>query len=148
MSKRKYNHNTYKIISKGGKVVRDKFAPDPLEEVKNTGITGKVIGEVGDSLLEKPIRNVSYAMTGLGYDKDKDNPCKGSVTYTAWYMGIKRVLKFIVGFILSSSVLAGCVTFLRADLLTQARITWGMVPLALIICAVVKFIKKIKKFFK
>ncbi|MGN1104770.1 MAG: hypothetical protein ACI4QI_07875 [Candidatus Coproplasma sp.] len=145
MSKRKYNHNAYKIISKGGKVVRDKFAPDPLEEVKNTGITGKAIGEVGDSLLEKPIHKASYAMAGLSYDKEKDNPCKGSVTYTAWYMGIKRALKFIVGCILSSSVLAGFVAFLRADLLTQAKITLGMVPLALIIIAVVKFIKK---FFK
>ena len=140
---RKYNKKGYGIFKKGTKAIRDHCSPDPMEKIKNTGATGKMIGDVGNSIIEKPIQNASYELTSLTYDKKKDHPCKGSATYTAWYMGIKGFLKILIGGLLGTSLLAGVVCFLNADFLTQIKMTAGLLPIIFIIYIV----NKIKSFF-
>ena len=140
---RKYSKKGYGFFKKGTKVIREHCAPDPMEKIKNTGATGKMIGDVGDSIIEKPIQKASYALTGVSYNKKKDHPCKGSATYTAWYIGIKGVLKIIFGILLGLPLLAVVVRFLNADFITQVKMTSGLLPIFFLIYAV----SKIKDFF-
>ena len=140
---RKYNKKFYSIFRRGTKAVRNHCSPDPMKKIKNTGATGKMIGDVGNSIIEKPIQDTSYALTSLTYDKKKDHPCKGSATYTAWYMGIKGFLKIFFGILLGLPLLAIVVRFLNADFLTQVKMTSGLLPIFFLIYAV----SKIKAFF-
>ena len=140
---RKYNKKFYSIFRRGTKAVRNHCSPDPMEKIKNTGATGKMIGDVGNSIIEKPIQDTSYALTSLTYDKKKDHPCKGSATYTAWYMGIKGFLKIFFGILLGLPLLATVVRFLNADFLTQVKMTSGLLPIVFFIYIV----NKIKSFF-
>ena len=140
---RKYNKKFYSIFRRGTKAVRNHCSPDPMEKIKNTGVTGKMVGDVGNSIIEKPIQKASYALTGVSYNKKKDNPCKGSVTYTAWYMGIKGFLKIFFGILLGLPLLAIVVRFLNADFLTQVKMTSGLLPIFFFIYIV----NKIKSFF-
>ena len=140
---RKYNKKFYSIFRRGTKAVRNHCSPDPMEKIKNTGVTGKMVGDVGNSIIEKPIQKASYALTGVSYNKKKDNPCKGSATYTAWYMGIKGFLKIFFGILLGLPLLAIVVRFLNADFLMQVKMTSGLLPIFFFIYIV----NKIKSFF-
>ena len=141
---RKYNKKFYGIFKKGTKIVREYCSPDPMQGIKDTGTTGKMIGDIGDQLIEKPIHHASLALTSLSYDKKKDHPCKGSATYTAWNMGIKGILKIVGCALLGSVALASVVRFLNADFLTQMKMSSG----TLIIIPIIWLVNKIKGFFK
>ena len=145
---RKYSKGFFRIFKKGTKVVRDHCSADPLEEIKETGITGKIIGKGADKILETPIKKTSFALTGLTYDKSHDNPCKGSATYTAWYMILKRLVKIIVGVVLGLPVCGAFVAFLNADLLTQMRMLLGLAPICLLVAGVCRVVKWFKGLFK
>lgn len=143
---RKYNRTVYKVCAKGTKVVRSCYSANPMKKIEETGSTGKMVADIGNTILEKPVRKLSYALTSLSYNKETDNPCKGSVTYTAHYMGIKGVLKLIVSVIFGLPLAAWAIRFLNADFLTQIRLSLGMVmfiPIIWVIIRVKEFLSRI-----
>ena len=145
---RKYSKGFFRIFKKGTKAVRDHYSADPLEEIKETGLAGKIIGKGADKIIETPIKKVSYAMTGLTYDKNSDNPCKGSATYTVWYMSLKKAAKVFIGFLIGLPICGAFVAFLNADLLTQIRMLLGLVPICLLVAGVCRVVKWFKGLFK
>lgn len=118
---RKYNKTIYKIFSTGTKVIRSHCSANPMEKIEEKGAEGKMIASIGNKILEKPVQKLSYGLTNLSYNKETDNPCKGSVVYTAYYMLIKRVLKLIVGLLVMIFSTAFVMRFLNADLLMKIR---------------------------
>ena len=123
------------------RVIRNRFAADPMGKVKETGLTGEVIGRAGDHLLEKPIKNASFALTSLTYQKGVDNPAKGSATYTAWYLAISKVVYLIITFMAITFFIA----FLKADVLSQIKFVAAIIPFLFLIVGVLAFVRKMKK---
>ena len=142
---RNYNKGFFRFFKWSTKTVRDHYSDDPLGEIKETGPVGKIIGKGADKIIEPSIQKASYTLTGLTYDKRHDNPCKGSATYTAWYMSFKKIGKVFIGVLLGLPVLGSFIAFLNADLMTQLRMILGLVPLfflVYIVCRIVKWLKK------
>jgi hypothetical protein len=123
------------------RVIRNRFAADPMGKVKETGLTGEVIGRVGDNLLEKPIKNASFALTSLTYQKGVDTPAKGSATYTAWYLAISKVVHLIITFMAITFFIA----FLKADVLSQIKFVAATIPLLFLILGIRTVVGKAKK---
>lgn len=123
------------------RMIRNRFAADPMGKVKETGLTGEVIGRVGDNLLEKPIKNASFALTSLTYQKGVDTPAKGSATYTAWYLAISKVVHLIITFMAITFFIA----FLKADVLSQIKFVAAIIPFLFLIVGVLAFVRKMKK---
>ena len=123
------------------RVIRNRFAADPMGKVKETGLTGEVIGRVGDNWLEKPIKNASFALTSLTYQKGVDNPMKGSATYTAWYLAISKVVHLIITFMAITFFIA----FLKADVLSQIRLVAVLLPLVFVYIKIKTWINALKK---
>ena len=46
----------FKFFRKGTKFTRDHFSVDPLEDIKETGLAGKIIGKGGDEIIEPAIQ--------------------------------------------------------------------------------------------
>lgn len=140
---RKYNRTVYKACAKGAKVVRSRCSPNPMKKLEETGATGKMVADIGNKILEKPVHKLSYALTSLTYNKETDNPCKGSITYTACHMGFKGILKLIVrGFFIAFST-AWVIRFLTADFSTQIRLSMGWVWIILVVWGILR----VKEFF-
>ncbi len=133
---RKYNKTIYKIFSTGTKVFRSHCSANPMEKIEEKGAEGKMIASIGNKILEKPVQKLSYGLTSLSYNKETDNPCKGSVVYTVYYMLIKRALKLFLGVLVMIFSTAFVMRFLNADLLMKIRLSIGLVVFILIILAI------------
>lgn len=143
-----YNKGFFRFFKWGTKTVRDHCSDDPLGEIKETGPIGKIIGKGADKIIEPSIQKASYTLTGLTYDKRHDNPCKGSATYTAWYMSFKKIGKVFIGVLLGLPALGSFIAFLNADFMTQLQMILGFVPLFLIGYIIYRVVKWFKGLFK
>lgn len=143
MSKR-YNKKIYGAFADGTKIVRKYCSPDPAGRLKENGLTGKALGYYVDKKIENPIHKLSFKLTSLTYNKRKDKPYKGSATYSAWYITIKAILKFILGFIFGLSAVSLILAVTNNFLLIVARLALVIAPIIIVIFIV----KYIKKFFK
>ena len=146
--KKKYNKQNFRLFQKINKVVRNQCSDDPLEKIKETGLTGKIIGKSCDKLVSAPIRQASYALTGLTYDKKYDNPCKGVATYTGWQLTLSKAGNKIIGFLLTLPICNLLLSSMDRDLLISIRILLGLLPLIWIgykISGIIKWIKKVLK---
>lgn len=123
------------------RVIRNRFAADPMGKVKETGLTGEVIGRAGEKLLEEPIKNASFALTSLTYQNGVDNPMKGSATYTAWYLAISKVVHLIITFM----AITFFIGFLKMDMLSQIKFVAAIIPFLFLIVGVLAFVRKMKK---
>lgn len=141
---KKYNKQNFRLFQKINKVVRNHCSDDPLEKIKETGLTGKIIGKGCDKLIATPIRQASYALTGLTYDERYDNPCKGAATYTGWHLTLSKVCNKIIAFLLTLPICNILLSSMDRDL----RILLGLLPLIWIgykINGIIKWIKKVLK---
>ena len=129
-------------------VIRKKRSADPLEKIKENGLTGKIIGKGCDKLVAAPIHQASYALTGLTYDKRYDNPCKGAITYTGWHLTLSKVCNKIIGFLVALPICNMLLSFVDRDLLMPIRVLLGLLPLIWIGYKINSIVKKIKKVIK
>ncbi len=138
--KRRYNKKFYRLFAGTTKFIRKSCSPDPTGEIKKSGITGNALGCLINKKIESPIIAASFKLTSLTYDKRKDKPYKGSATYSAWYIAIKTVLKFVLGAIFGISIVSFILAVIDNILLAMARITLAIIPIVTVIY-IVKFIK-------
>ncbi len=146
--KRKYNKTIYKGAKKINSEIRSRCADDPTKEIKETDITGNIAGTIIDTVIEKPIHKASYALTSLTYDKKNDHPLKGSATYTAWYLIIKKIVAVIVSVLLGTTALAFIKMFFENDFLSNIRLIVGMIPIMALIYGIYKAFNWFKSLFK
>lgn len=146
--KKKYNKKFFRVFKKTNKVIRNEFSPDPLEKIKDNGLTGKIIGKGCDKLVAVPIHQASYALTGLTYDERYDNPCKGVATYTGWHLTLSKVCNKIISFLVALPICNILISFMDSDLLMPIRILLGVLPLIWIGYKINSIVKKIKKVIK
>ena len=146
--KRNYNKRFFRVIKKGNKFIRNKYSADPLEKIKETGLTGQIIGKGCDKLIATPIHQASYALTGLTYDERYDSPCKGAVTYTGWHLTLSKVCNKTIAFLVTLPICSILLSFMDKDLLISIRVLLGLLPLIWIgykINGIIKWIKKVLK---
>ena len=123
------------------RMFRNHFAADPMGKVKETGLTGEVIGRVGDKLLEKPIQKGAYALAGISYDPRKDDARKGSFLYTVWHFVLSKGANIIIG-IMAAALL---ISFLKADALSQIKLVAFLLPLVFVYIKIKTWINALKK---
>ncbi len=145
---KKHNRSFFGLFKFGTKMVRDHCSDDPFEKIKETGVAGKAIGKCGDKLIKTPIHKASYALTGLTYNRKRDNPCKGRAIYTIWHMSLKTIAKLVLGILLSLSVLGHFTSILGADFMTQLRMSSGLILLFLFGYGIHRIEKWLKKIFR
>lgn len=146
--KKKYNKKFFKSFQKANKIIRNKCSADPLEKIKETSLTGKIIGKGCDKLIAIPIHQASYGLSGLTYDERYDNPCKGAATYTGWHLTLSKACNKIIGFLLTLPIWSILLSYMDRDLLISIRILLGLLPLIWIgykINGIIKWIKKVLK---
>ena len=85
----------YQIIKKGGKFLRDNYSPNPTESLCSKGIVGKVLSDIINILILKPIHLLTYFIVGLFYKRDKHSPWIGSLLYTAITFPLKWIITLI-----------------------------------------------------
>ena len=113
----------YKITKDLGKYARDNFAPDPCKKFNEYGPAGEVANHVVNKILEEPIHDISYVITGMIYDKETDTYAKGSRIYTKVNFSVRKFIQIIIGMM--------CVLFLGSILvqLGQGRIIQAVASL-------------------
>ncbi|MBQ4510136.1 MAG: hypothetical protein II984_05380 [Clostridia bacterium] len=94
-NKRLYNKKIYNAFKKGNGYVRDKITPDPLNQLNEYGIFGKVVNKIGNKILKKPIHKLTRSLVGNIYDFKKEKPYKGSILYTIIKVGVCLTVSLI-----------------------------------------------------
>lgn len=130
----------YDVTKNKNKELR-KHAPDPFSSLSGKGIVGKAANKVGNTIIEKPIKKMSYSLTARNYNKDVDSPSKGSNLYTKNYFKIKKILKFIVGLLIALISGTTLIAFFKADISGKISLSFGV---SLVILAIY-FIKTLFK---
>lgn len=134
----------YNITKKKNKEIRQ-YAPDPFSSLSGKGIVGKAANKVGNTIVEKPIRKISYKLTSRGYKKGVDSPFKGSDLYNKNYFKIKKILKFIVCFLVAIMSGTTIIAFFKADFIAKISLSFGLSLFILFICFIKSlFMKKHK----
>lgn len=100
--RRTYNKKFYKVFKRGNGFVRDKVTPDPLEQLNEYGIFGKVINKFGNKILKNPIHKLTRSIVGNMYDPKTDKPYKGSILYTIIMVGVCLLISIFLFGILSA----------------------------------------------
>ncbi len=134
----------YKITREKNKQLR-KYAPNPFASLNEHGIVGKATNKVANHIAEKPIRNIAYRMTSRKYKKGQDAPSKGSDIYTSTYFSIKKVLKFIVGFLVALITGGSLIAFFMADVLGKISIGLGLAFIVLLVAGIKSLFHKKKR---
>ena len=80
--RRTYNKKFYNVFKKGNGYVRDKITPDPLNQLNEYGVLGKVTNKIGNEMIKTPIHKLTRSIVGNMYDPKTEKPYKGSVLYT------------------------------------------------------------------
>ena len=80
--RRTYNKKFYNVFKKGNGYVRDKITPDPLNQLNEYGVLGKVTNKIGNEMLKTPIHKLTINIVGNMYDPKTEKPYKGSILYT------------------------------------------------------------------
>ena len=137
---KKLERKRFKNVKTITKIIRKECAADPLKEIRETGIKGRMLATVIEPMIEKPVQKASYALAGLSYDKDTDSPSKGNLLYTGWYLFFKAICAILVCMTL--------VAFLRADSVSQLSMIAGSVPIIVFVRKLLSGIKSIGKKFK
>lgn len=123
----------YGVTKKKNKEMRH-YAPDPFSALSGKGIAGKAANKVGNTIIEKPIQNISYKLTSRNYKKGVDSPSKGSDLYNKNYFKIKKILKFIVCFLVAIMSGTTLIAFFKADIMGKISLSFGVSLVILIIC--------------
>lgn len=131
----------YSITKKKNKEIRN-YAPDPFGSLSGKGIVGKAANKVGNTIVEKPIRKISYKLTSRKYRKGIDSPSKGSDLYNKNYFKIKNILKIIVGFLVAIFSGGTIIAFIKASLIGKISLSFGVSLVILIICFIKALFKK------
>lgn len=148
MRKRDYNKKRYKAFAKTTKKIRNHCSDDPVDEIKKTGLTGEVLGNIIDKPIDAITHKASKALTSLSYDKENDKPYKGSAIYTGWWLILKKVFKFVFFATLTFTPFVYIKKILEADILTQITMFMGITPMVLLGIGVYKFIRFVKGLFE
>ena len=117
-------------------------------EIKKTGLTGEVLGNIIDKPIDAITHKASKALTSLSYDKENDKPYKGSAIYTGWWLILKKVFKFVFFATLTFTPFVYIKKILEADILTQITMLMGITPMVLLGIGVYKFIRFVKGLFE
>ena len=131
----------YSVTKKKNKEMRH-YAPDPFSALSGKGIAGKAAGKVGNTIFEKPIRKISYKLTSRKYKKGVDSPSKGSDLYNKNYFNIKKVLKFIIGFIVTIASGGTIIAFIKASIIGKIGLSFGVSIVILIVFLIRALFKK------
>lgn len=70
------------MFKKGNEYVRDKITPDPLDQLNEYGVLGKVTNWIGIEMIKTPIHKLTRSIVGNMYDPKTEKPYKGSILYT------------------------------------------------------------------
>lgn len=98
--RRTYNKKIYNVFRKGNGIVRDKITPDPLNQLNEYGVFGKIANKIGNKILKKTIHKLTRSIVGNMYDPKTDKPYKGSILYTIIMVGICLIISiFLFGII-------------------------------------------------
>ena len=95
---RSYNKERYIGAKKLTSFIRQFISIDIFERIKKNGFLGQIAGACGDKLTEKPLSKASYKLAGVFYDKNTDDPVKGSILFELWHMVLSILAKLCVGF--------------------------------------------------
>lgn len=131
----------YRITKKKNKEMRH-YAPDPFSSLNGKGIAGKAASKVGNTIVEKPIRKISYKLTSRRYKKGIDSPSKGSDLYNKNYFKIKNILKIIIGFLVAIFSGGTIIAFIKASIIGKIGLSFGVSIIILIICFIKALFKK------
>lgn len=122
----------YNVTKKKNREMRH-YAPDPFDSLNEKGIVGKAANKVGNTIIEKPIQKISYKLAARGYRKGVDSPSKGSDLYNKNYFKVKKILKFIVCFLVAIMSGSTLIAFLKADIAGKIGLSFGVSLIILII---------------
>ena len=93
---RVYNKKRYIGVKKLTGFIRQFLSLDIFERIKSNGFLGQFAGACGDKLIEKPLFQASYKLAGIFYDKNSDDPIKGSILFELWHMVLSILTKLCV----------------------------------------------------
>ena len=82
LNRKTYNKKFYNVFKKGNGYVRDKITPDPLNQLNEYGVLGKVANKIGNEMIKTPIHKLTRNIVGNMYDPKTEKPYKGSILYT------------------------------------------------------------------
>ena len=142
--RRKYTYKEkieYNVTKKKNKEMTE-YAPNPGDSLKSYGLAGKAAGVIANKILEKPIQKIAYHCTGKVYDPKYDSPAKGSDTYNHYYFKGKKILRWIVGLVVTIFTGGSVIAFILADLMGKIAIGGGAAVIILLIILIMKIIKK------
>lgn len=88
------------MARKGGKILRDNFAPNPTEALDVFGMIGKILSFIINYLIAKPIYWLVYGTVGLIYQKGKHPAWFGSVLYTLGFFLLMGFLNKVTSWFL------------------------------------------------
>ncbi len=84
------------MFKKGNGFVRDKITPDPLDQLNECGVFGKITNKIGNEILKDPIHKVTRSIVGNMYDPKTEKPYKGSILYTITKVGVCLIISIFL----------------------------------------------------